>query len=139
MSVALDNVATNLDARGERFESGQGHRATILLPTLAPKRLFKLGGINAMYPDAHTRDIDRVAIDDLDGAAYALDLPAEECCSKDPEHGFSKCVTGQTQIRRSLASQDYEAPYMNSWLILKVVDLGPNTDRAPIFSSPSRS
>jgi hypothetical protein len=92
-----------------------------------------------MYPDAHTRDIDRVAIDDLDGAAYALDLSAEECCSKDPEHGFSKCVTGQTQIRQSLASQDYGALSMNSRLIPKVVDLGPNTDRAPLVCSPFRT
>jgi hypothetical protein len=104
VSVSLDNLTPNLDACGERFESSQGHCATCLLPTLPPERLIKLGGIDAMYPDANACDIDRVTIDDIGGAGNAVDLPAEKRHPKDLEHGFSERVVGQTQISRLLAS-----------------------------------
>jgi len=133
MSVALHDLTTNRDTRSKHFESGQRHRAARLAPTLPPKRLVKLRGVDAVNPDAHASDLDCVAIDDLGGTGNTVDLPSEEYRSNNPEHGFSGRVAGQTRYARPVASNNYDALPLNSRLTLEVVDPTLDTGRAAGF------
>jgi len=75
--IALDDFASELDARGERFQGRQCHRAARKALTSPPERLVQLGRINAVEPDPLTGNNDCVTVDHRGNAQQAIGAHAK--------------------------------------------------------------
>jgi len=65
VAIPLDTLAPNPDTSRERFEGGQGHRATRHLLAPPAEGLVEFGRVDAMQPHHYAGNDDGVAVDDL--------------------------------------------------------------------------